>query len=414
MLGPMKLYYVTDQANAEAISRNGSEGEIDLKDEIGREDWSADRAIIEVSSARDISQFALTDCEMPHRMWRVPAKFINRHAKRRRILVSPKLKHLVERISLVKPDRREEIVKIAKPEIIKEMIDCLQHMRPRQKKRADGVEKRVRRKPLDHSRAVLIVHSSLLITWKWIVEDQYRDASRFRYDEERKQALHASKLIFRLSNALGLAASQNLALRKKLEQPVSTVDFDREMLEGWLLEIVELTGGEFEKLPEAFNSIEVINAIQVGEHEIPLWLKLPGGRTARDILLAWEAMHPIVRSEVERRLRNEPTRSILSALTRIPVLIDQEWKALKAARLPHVRVLLRRLDALLRQHGLGFGALASEHGKKSWSQRFSCLAQEAFGALAVPITRNHIQDERRREKNRTKRMPAKRQANPHK
>ena len=36
-----------------------------------------------------------------------------------------------------------------------------------------------------------------------------------------------------------------------------------------------------------------------------LWVKLPGGRTSRDVLLAWDTMHPIVRSEVERRLRSE-------------------------------------------------------------------------------------------------------------
>lgn len=46
---------------------------------------------------------------------------------------------------------------------------------------------------LDRSRAKQIVRAALAITWKWIVEDQYRDASRFRYGDTRKHARDASR-----------------------------------------------------------------------------------------------------------------------------------------------------------------------------------------------------------------------------
>ena len=157
---------------------------------------------------------------MPYRRWRIPATFINSHAKSRtihgRLLVSPKLKHYVERLHPPPPD---QIAKIVDPAILEKMIDCLQHMRPRQPKRADEAKKRVRRSPMDRGRAKQIVERALAITWKWTAEDQYRDVFRHRYDERRKQALRASKLVFRLGEALHVAASQNLALRKELERP---------------------------------------------------------------------------------------------------------------------------------------------------------------------------------------------------
>ena len=310
-------------------------------------------------------------------------------------------------------------------------------MRPRHRSRSDNEKERVRRSPMDRGRANQIVERALAITWKWIAEDQYRDARRFRYGDERKHARDASDLIFQLNAELDLAAPRNSALNEMLERPAKRSDFDCEMLEEWLLDIVELTGTEFEKLPEAYNFIETSEVCclhhwqaddrRIGEEpdhgaiigairtkcttprcKLLLWVKLPGGRTSRDVLLAWDTMHPIVRSEVERRLRSESAGSIRAALIRIPILINAELEDLKATKLPHVRVLQRRLVALLRQYGLGFGALAPEHGKESLSQQFARLAQEAIGVQEpVSISRHHIHDEHRREKNCARRTPQK-------
>jgi hypothetical protein len=362
----LKLYYVTTPENADAILRHGFGGEVILKDQIHNGDRSKDRAIIEVSFTCDISQFVQPG--MPYRIWRMPATFINSHAKSRiihgRLLVSPKLKHYVERLREPAPYDIADAVDSA---ILEKMIACLQHMRPRQQKRADGAKKRVRSSPMDRGRAKQIVERALAITWKWTAEDQYRDASRFRHGDLRKHAKDASDLIFQLNSELELAAPGNSALNEMLERSVKTSDFDCEMLEGWLSDISALTGA--------------------GDGA------LPGGLlTSRDILYAWEAMLPIVRSNVERWLRNEPTGSIRAALNCIPVLIFAELSDSRATNLPHVRVLQRRLDALLRRYGLGFGGLASEHGKESVSQEFARLAQEAFGVKPVRISRHHIQD----------------------
>jgi hypothetical protein len=146
MTDSLTLYCVTTPEKADAILRRGFEEEVILKDQTDRGDWLADRAIVEVSFARDISQFALPDCEIPYRRWRMPAVFINKHAKCRRLLVSPKLKHYVERLH---PPRPDQIAKIVDPPILEKMIACLQQMRPRQRNRADEGKKRVRRKPLD-------------------------------------------------------------------------------------------------------------------------------------------------------------------------------------------------------------------------------------------------------------------------
>jgi hypothetical protein len=352
----LKLYYVTTPENADAILRHGFGGEVILKDQIHNGDRSKDRAIIEVSFTCDISQFVQPG--MPYRIWRMPATFINSHAKSRiihgRLLVSPKLKHYVERLREPAPYDIADAVDSA---ILEKMIACLQHMRPRQQKRADGAKKRVRSSPMDRGRAKQIVERALAITWKWTAEDQYRDASRLRYGDLRKHAKDASDLIFQLNSELEIVAPRNSALNEKLERPGPTSDFDREMLEEWLSDISALTSAEDGRLP--------------------------GGLTSREILYAWDVMHSIVRSEVERRLRRESAGSIRAALIRIPILINAELKVLKGTKLPHVRVLQRRLDALLRRYGLGFGALASEHGKESVSQEFARLAQEAFGVKPV-------------------------------
>ena len=209
-------------------------------------------------------------------------------------------------------------------------MDCLQRMRPRHRSRSDNEKERVRRSPMDRGRAKQIVERALAITWKWIAEDQYRDARRFRYGDERKHARDASDLIFQLNAELDLAAPRNSALNEMLERPAKTSDFDCEMLEEWLSDISALT--------------------RAGDG------KLPGGLASRDILYAWEAMRSIVRSNVERRLRSESAGSIRAALIRIPILINAELEDLKATKLPHARVLQRRLDALLRQYGLALVA----------------------------------------------------------
>jgi hypothetical protein len=372
----LTLYYVTTPANADAILRHGFRGEVILKDQTDGGDWSKeDRAIVEVSFACDISQFVRPYSGMPYRTWCIPATFINSHARSHtihgRLLVSPKFKHYVERISLLKPDRIEEIVKIAKPAIIEKMIDCLQRMRPRQQKRADGAKKRSPRKPLD---AKKIVYMALAITWKWIVEDQYRDADRFRYGVARKHARDASDLIFQLRSELELAAPRNSALNEKLERPGPTSDFDREMLEEWLSDISALTGAKDGGLP--------------------------GGITSRDILYAWDVMPSLVRSEVERRLRSESAGSIRAALIRIPILINEELKALEASHLPPIRVLQRRLNFLLGQSGLGIGTM-KKTDKESPSQEFIRLAQEAFGIGAIArVSRHAVKDEHRRQRAR--------------
>jgi hypothetical protein len=301
----LKLYYVTTPENADAILRHGFKGEVSLKDQIVDGDRSKDRAIIEVSFARDISQFALPRAGMRYRIWRIPATFTNSHAKSRaihgRLLVSPKLKDYVERLRPPSPD---QIAKIVDPAILKTMIDCLQRMRPRHRQRSDNEKERVRSSPMDRGRAKQIVERALAITWKWTAEDQYRDASRFRHGDLRKHAKDASDLIFQLNSELELAAPGNSALNEMLERSVKTSDFDCEMLEGWLSDISALTGA--------------------GDGA------LPGGLlTSRDILYAWEAMLPIVRSNVERWLRNEPTGSIRAALNELRVsaaLADAETR----------------------------------------------------------------------------------------
>ena len=380
------LYYVTTPENADAILRHGFRGEVILKDQIHNGDWSKDRAIVEVSFACDIFQFVEPDSAIGYRTWRIPATFINSYAKSRtihgRLLVSPKFKHYVERLSDLTPDRIAKIAEIVDPAIIEKMMDCLQRMRPRHRSRSDNEKERVRRSPMDRGRAKQIVERALAITWKWIAEDQYRDVRRFRYGDERKHARDASDLIFQLNAELDLAAPRNSALNEMLERPAKTSDFDCEMLEEWLSDISALT--------------------RAGDG------KLPGGLASRDILYAWEAMRSIVRSNVERRLRSKSAGSIRAALIRIPILINDELEDLKATKLPHARVLQRRLDALLRQYGLGFGAYARKHQKESLSQQFARLAQKAFGVKPVSISRHHIQDEHRREKNRAQQMPAKR------
>ena len=216
------LYYVTTPENADAILRHGFRGEVILKDQIHNGDWSKDRAIVEVSFACDISQFVKPNSAIGYRTWRIPATFINSYAKSRtihgRLLVSPKFKHYVERLSDLTPDRIAKIAEIVDPAIIEKMMDCLQRMRPRHRSRSDNEKERVRRSPMDRGRA---------------------------------------------------------------------------------------------------------------------------------------KMHPIVRSEVERRLRSKSAGSIRAALIRIPILINAELRVLKDTKLPHVRVLQRRLVALLRQYGLG-------------------------------------------------------------
>lgn len=379
------LYYVTTPEDADTILRCGfgGEGKVTLKDKTYEGDRSEDRAIIAVSFACDISQFVQPESAIGYRTWRIPATFINSHAKSRtihgRLLVSPKFKHYVERVHPPPPD---QIAKIVDSAIFERMIDCLQRMRPRHRPRSVSEKERLRSEPMDRGRARQIVEKSLAITWKWIAEDQYRDTSRFRYDDERKRARDASDLIFQLHEELDFAAPRNLALNDTLERLGPKLDFDREMLEEWLSDISALTGAKD------------------GE--------LPGGLTSREILHAWDTMHPIVRSEVERRLRSESAGSIRAALIRIPILINEALKALSATKLPHARVLQRRLDALLRQYGLGFGALASEHGRASVSQRFARLAQEAFGVKPVSVSRHHIQDEHRRERSRARRRLPKR------
>jgi hypothetical protein len=215
--------------------------------------------------------------------------------------------------------------------------------------------------------------------------DNNIDIFRIEFNQPRPStsARNASDLIFQLNAELDLAAPRNLALNEKLERPGPTSDFDCEMLEEWLLDISALTGAKDGGLP--------------------------GGFTSRDILCAWDTMHPIVRGEVERRLRSESAGNIRAALIRIPILINAELENLKATKLPHVRVLQRRLDALLRQYGLGFGAFAPEHGRESLSQQFARLAQEAFGVQEpVSVSRHHIQDEHGRERSRAQRRLPKR------
>ena len=310
MTNSLTLYYVTTPENADAILRHGFKGEVILKDQIHNGDWSKDRAIVEISFACDISQFVEPNSAIGYRTWRIPATFINSHAKSRpihgRLLVSPKFKHYVERLSDLTPDRIAKIAEIVDPAIIEKMMDCLQRMRPRHRSRSDNEKERVRRSPMDRGRAKQIVERALAITWKWIGEDQYRDASRFRCGDTRKHARDASDLIFQLNAELELAAPRNSALNEMLERPAKTSDFDREMLEDWLLDIVELTGTEFEKLPEAYNFIETSEVCclhhwqaddrRIGEEpdhgaiigairtkcttprcKLLLWVKLPGG-----------------------------------------------------------------------------------------------------------------------------------------
>ena len=163
-----------------------------------------------------------------------------------------------------------------------------------------------------------------------------------------------------------------------LERPAKTSDFDCEMLEEWLSDISALTGA--------------------GDG------KLPGGLASRDILYAWDVMHSIVRSEVERRLRNESAGSIRVALIRIPILINEELETLEASYLPHVRVLQRRLNFLLGRIGLGIGAM-EEIYKESPSQEFIRLAQEAFGiGVTARVSRHAVKDEHRRQRARIKRL----------
>jgi hypothetical protein len=382
----LKLYFATTPENADAILRHGFGGEVILKDQTVSGDWSKDRAIVEVSFACDISQFALPRAGMPYRTWRIPATFINSHAKSRtihgRLIVSPKFKHYVERLRPPPPD---QIAKMVDSAIIEKMIDCLQRMRPRQQTRAAEAKKRARRSPMDRGRAKQIVERALAVTWKWIAEDQYRDASRFRHGDERKHAWDASDLIFQLNSELELAAPRNSALNEMLERPAKTSDFDSEMLEEWLSDIAALTGAKDGGLT--------------------------GGLTSRDILYAWDTMLPIVRSNVERRLRNEPTGSIRAALNRIPVLIYEELGAgasratnlphvrvaSMATNLPHVRVLQRRLNFLLGRSGLGIGAMEQTY-EESPSQEFIRLAQEAFGiGAAARVSRHAVKDENRRQ-----------------
>ena len=375
MTDSLTLYYVTTPENADAILRHGFKGEVILKDQIHNGDWSKDRAIVEVSFACDISQFVLPDTGMPYRRWRIPATFINSHAKSRpihgRLLVSPKFKHYVERLSDLTPDRIAKIAEIVDPAIIEKMMDCLQRMRPRHRSRSDNEKERVRRSPMDRGRAKQIVERALAITWKWIAEDQYRDARRFRYGDERKHARDASDLIFQLNAELDLAAPRNSALNEMLERPAKTSDFDCEMLEEWMSDISAQT--------------------PAGDSD------LPGGLASRDILYAWDVMHSIVRSEVERRLRNDSAGSIRVALIRIPVLIYAELRALRATNLPHVRLLQRRLNFLLGRSGLGIGAMEETY-KESPSQEFVRLAQEAFGIEATArISRHAVKNENRRQ-----------------
>ena len=230
MTDSLTLYYVTTPENADAILRHGFKGEVILKDQIHNGDWSKDRAIVEISFARDISQFVEPDSAIGYRTWRIPATFINSYAKSRtihgRLLVSPKFKHYVERLSDLTPDRIAKIAEIVDPAIIEKMMDCLQRMRPRHRSRSDNEKERVRRSPMDRGRAKQIVERALAITWKWIAEDQYRDARRFRYGDERKHARDASDLIFQLNAELDLAAPRNSALNEMLERPAKTSDFD--------------------------------------------------------------------------------------------------------------------------------------------------------------------------------------------
>jgi hypothetical protein len=275
----------------------------------------------------------------------------------RQILVTPSLRHFFDRLRQPTPD---QIVKAVDTAIIEEMIECLQRMRPPKKKNP------VRRSPLDRGRATQIIRAALAITGKWTLENQNRDLLRFRDRDARNQAEWVVKRLSQLNSELGWAA-RNPALRDKLERPAKTSDFDREMLEEWLPDIVALTG------------------IEDGE--------LPGGR---DILDAWDVMHPIVRNGVERQLRNESAGSIRAALIRIPVLINRELRALEATKLPHVRVLQRRLDALFRQFGLGFGSVLKGESR---SQQFARIAQKAIGVQQpVLISRHQVQDEKRRKK----------------
>ena len=376
------LYYVTTPENADAILRHGFRGEVILKDQIHNGDWSKDRAIVEVLFACDIFQFVEPDSAIGYRTWRIPATFINSYSKSRtihgRLLVSPKFKHYVERLSDLTPDRIAKIAEIVDPAIIEKMMDCLQRMRPRHRSRSDNEKERVRRSPMDRGRAKQIVERALAITWKWIAEDQYRDARRFRYGDERKHARDAFDLIFQLNAELDLAAPRNSALNEMLERPAKTSDFDCEMLEEWLSDISALT--------------------PAGDG------KLPGGLASRDILYAWEAMHPIVRSNAGRRLRNESAGSIRVALIRIPILINEELETLEASHLPHVRVLQRRLNFLLGRIGLGIGAM-EEIYKESPSQEFIRLAQEAFGiGVTARVSRHAVKDEHRRQRARIKRL----------
>ena len=242
MVNSLTLYYVTTPENADAILRHGFKGEVILKDQIHNGDWSKDRAIVEISFARDISQFVEPDSAIGYRTWRIPATFINSCAKSRtihgRLLVSPKFKHYVERLSDLTPDRIAKIAEIVDPAIIEKMMDCLQRMRPRHRSRSDNEKERVRRSPMDRGRAKQIVERALAITWKWIAEDQYRDARRFRYGDERKHARDASDLIFQLNAELDLAAPRNSALNEMLERPAKTSDFMRRVDAGMIADLL--------------------------------------------------------------------------------------------------------------------------------------------------------------------------------